>query len=262
MNSVRASSLRWLAVGCLLLGTLTETTTAEAEVLQVTGSLWSPYVDGDLPNGGLAADLVRTALTRAGYEVNANVEPWSRAYEGAAVGVYDVVPAIWQTEERGEDLIFSNPYLLNDIIFMSRQGVLVEYGTLSDLSGYRIGVVRDYAYDEAFDSDPSLQRVVNGHLIQNLLLLRQDRLDMVVGDKWALLHEISQYMPEDIGYFRALDRPLARRALRLGVSRMNPDAAEIVAKFDAAIAAMREDGTYDEIVRRHTSGLAKLPERR
>ena len=262
MNTVRAGSLRWLAVGCLLLGNLTQAINAEAEVLQVTGSLWSPYVDGDLPNGGLAADLVRTALGRAGYEVHANVETWSRAYEGAAVGVYDVVPAIWQTEARGEDLIFSNPYLLNDIIFMSRRGVLVEYGSLSDLAGYRIGVVRDYAYEDAFDTDPGLQRVVNSHLIQNLLLLRQDRLDIVVGDKWALLHQISGYMPEDLGYFRALDRPLARRALRIGVSRENPDAAEIVAKFDAAIAAMREDGTYDEIVQRHTAGLAKLPERR
>jgi polar amino acid transport system substrate-binding protein len=248
---------RALLAGCLLL-----TTIAQAEVLQVTGSLWSPYVDGDLPNGGLASDLVRTALTRAGYEVNANVEPWNRAYEGTAVGVYDVIPAIWQNAERGEDLIFSNPYLLNDIIFMARQGVLVEYRTLSDLSGYRIGVVRDYAYDDDFDSHPDLYRVVNSHLIQNLLLLRQDRLDMVVGDKWAILRQISQFMPEDLTYFRALSKPLARRALRLGVSRMNPDADEIIAGFDAAIAEMQADGTYDEIVKRHTAGLAKLPERR
>jgi polar amino acid transport system substrate-binding protein len=194
--------------------------------------------------------------------VNANVEPWTRAYEGAAIGVYDVIPAIWQSEERGEDLIFSNPYLLNDVIFMARQGVLVEYRTLSDLSGYRIGVVRDYAYDEDFDNDPDLHRVANSHLIQNLLLLRQDRLDIVVGDKWAILHQIAKFMPEDLPYFRALSKPLARRALRLGVSRMNPDAEEIIAGFDAAIAGMQADGTYDEIVRRHTAGLAKLPERR
>jgi polar amino acid transport system substrate-binding protein len=256
-NSIGARGRGWLLAGVLLFSPA-----LHADVLQVTGSLWSPYVDGDLPNGGLAADLVRTALNRAGYEVEANVETWSRAYEGAAVGVYDVVPAIWQNEARGGDLIFSNPYLLNDIIFMTRRGVLVEYRTLSDLSGYRIGVVREYAYEEAFDNHPDLRRVVNNHLIQNLLLLRQDRLDIVVGDKWSLLHQIAQFMPDDLGYFRALDKPLARRALRLGVSRMNPDAPEIVAAFDEAIAAMRADGTYDEIVRRHTAGLAKLPERR
>lgn len=246
----------------LLLGLLIFAGEARAELLQVTGSLWSPYVDNELPNGGLAADLVRTALTRAGYEVEANVEHWSRAYRGVAIGVYDVVAAIWQNEERGEDLIFSNPYLLNDIIFMSRQGVLGNYRTLSDLTSYRIGVVQDYAYDDAFDTKPDLIRVANDHLIQNLLLLRQGRLDVVVGDKWSILHEISVFMPDDISHFVALPKPLARRALRLGVSRHNPHAQAIVAAFDEAIAGMQADGTYDEIVKRHTAGLAKLPQQR
>ncbi len=249
-------------VAALLLCLSLAPAASSAELLRVTGSLWSPYLDDELPNGGLAADLVRTALTRAGYEVEASAEPWSRAYEGAAIGVYDVVAAIWQNEERGEDLIFSNPYLLNDIIFMSRQGVLGSYRTLGDLGGYRIGVVKDYAYDDAFDTHPDLYRIANNHLIQNLLLLRQGRLDVVVGDKWSILHQISQFMPDDIGYFVALPKPLARRAVRLGVSRQNPHAQEIVAAFDAAIAEMQKDGTYDEIVTRHTSGIAKLPQQR
>lgn len=248
--------------GALLLSLLAFTGTAQAELLRVTGSLWSPYLDTELPNGGLAVDIVRTALTRAGYEVQGNVEPWSRAYEGTSIGVYDVVAAIWQNEARGEELIFSNPYLLNDIIFMSRQGVLGSYNTLNDLTGYRIGVVRDYAYDETFDTHPDLHRVANAHLIQNLLLLRQGRLDVVVGDKWSILHEISQFMPDDIGYFVALPRPLARRALRLGVSRLNPHAEKIVADFDEAIAEMQADGSYDEIVKRHTAGIARLPQER
>ena len=122
-------------VSALLCTLLITSGIARAEVLQVTGSLWSPYVDGDLENGGLAADLVRTALERAGYDVQANVEPWSRAYEGAAIGVYDVVAAIWQNEERGEELIFSNPYLLNDIIFMARRGSIGGWRRLSDFNG-------------------------------------------------------------------------------------------------------------------------------
>lgn len=233
-----------------------------AELLRVTGSHWPPYLDGELENGGLAADLVRTALTRAGYEVEGSAEPWVRAYEGVAIGVYDVVAAVWQNEARGEELIFSNPYLLNDIIFMSRQGVLGTYNTLNDLRGYRIGVVRDYAYDDAFDNHPQLLRVPSSNLIQNLLMLSQGRLEVVVGDKWSMLHEISQYIPEDIGVFVALPRPLARRALRLGVSRHNPNAQEIVAAFDKAIVDMQADGSYDEIVQRHTAGIAQLPKQR
>jgi polar amino acid transport system substrate-binding protein len=233
--------------------------TTAAEVLNVTGSRWSPYLDADLPEGGLAADIVRTALTRAGYEIRPNIEPWERAYQGTAVGVYDVVAAIWQSPEREQELLFSEPYLLNDVIFIGRRGKLIDYETLSDLAGLRIGVVRGYAYEPRFDSHPDLIRVANGHLVQNLLLLRQGKLDLVVGDKWSILHEISEFLPGDVDRFTLLARPLARRALRLGVSRENPRAAEIVADFDGAIAAMREDGTFDAIVRRHTEGIARLP---
>ncbi len=235
---------------------------AQAETLRVTGSLWSPYLDPELENSGLAVDLVRTALERAGYEIEESVENWTRAYEGTAVGVYDVVAAIWQSERRLDDLVFSEAYLLNDIVFLARRGVLIDYRTLSDLTGLRIGVVREYAYDDQFDNHPDLYRVVNNHLIQNLLLLRQGRLDVIVGDKWSILHQISVFMPEDVSAFTMLPQPLARRALRLGVSRLNPKANEIVAAFDQAIAEMKDDGTYAEIVKRHTTGIALLPQRR
>ena len=83
---MRITPLKTL-VGSLLLSALVYSATAQADLLRVTGSLWPPYVDGELENGGLAADLVRTALERAGYEVEGSVEPWGRAYEGAAIGV-------------------------------------------------------------------------------------------------------------------------------------------------------------------------------
>jgi polar amino acid transport system substrate-binding protein len=247
-----------LAVGL----TLVVSTAYAAERLSVTGSLWPPYLDPERPEGGLAADLVRTALTRAGYEAEPNTESWSRAYQGTAVGVYDVVAAVWQTEARDADLLFSDAYLLNDIVFLARKGVFVEFNTLDDLAGARIGVVREYAYDDAFDTHPRLMRIPNNHLIQNLLLLRQGRLDVIVGDKWSMFHQISEFMPDDLSGFYLLPKPLARRALRLGVSRQNPDAEKIVDAFDQAIAAMKEDQTYQEIVKKHTQGIAILPGKR
>lgn len=260
--TARSGCIRALVLALFLGPVLVPGPAAQAETLRVTGSLWSPYLDPELDQGGLAVDLVRTALARAGYDIEASMENWTRAYEGTAVGVYDVVAAVWQSERRLDDLVFSEAYLLNDIVFLTRRGVLVDYRTLSDLTGLRIGVVRDYAYDEKFDTHPDLYRVVNNHLIQNLLLLRQGRLDVIVGDKWSILHQISVFMPEDVSAFNMLPQPLARRALRLGVSRSNPKANEIAAAFDQAIAAMKEDGSYGEIVRRHTAGIALLPQRR
>ncbi len=235
---------------------------AGAEALQVTGSLWTPYMDDQLPNGGLATDLVRTALARAGYEVEPNIEGWSRAYQGTAVGVYDAVAAVWQNDQRSEDLLFSEPYLMNDIVLLARKGVLIDYANLSDLAGYRIGVVRGYAYEDAFDRSMNLNRVTNYYLIQNLLLLRKGKLEVIVGDKWSIFYQISRYMPDDLEEFRLLPKPLARRALRFGVSRQNPEAALIIDRFNQAIAGMKQDGSYEDIVRKHTEGLVVLPGKR
>lgn len=233
-----------------------------ATTLKVAGSIWPPYVDDQLPEGGLAVDLVRTALARAGYDVAPELEAWSRAYEGVAVGVYDVAAAVWQTEARKEVLLFSEPYLLNDVILLIRRGEPIEFRALADLYGHPIGVVRGYAYDEAFDADPNLIRVANAHLLQNLLQLSHGKVDIVVGDKWSIVQQISSYMPDALKDFEVLPKPLARRALRIGVSRQNPNAPEIVAAFDAAIAGMKKDGTYDAIVKKHTEGIARLPAQR
>jgi polar amino acid transport system substrate-binding protein len=233
----------------------------EARVLKVTGSLWIPYLDDELPNGGLAADLVRTALTRAGYQVEANIESWPRAYQGAAIGVYDVVAAVWRNDARAADLLFSEAYLLNDIVLLSRPGLAVEFETLADLRGYRIGVVRGYAYDETFDR-AGLNWVTNNHLIQNLLLLRQGKLDLIVGDKWSIFDQISRFMPDSLSGFTLVAQPVARRGLRLGVSRLNSDAATITWRFNEAITEMKSDGTYTAILKKHTGGIAVLPGKR
>ena len=258
MGMVEWSRVRGhLTLGLLILS-LSAGAASAAEKLHVTGSLWTPYIDADLPEGGLATDLVRTALTDAGYELEAKIERWPRAYEGAAIGLYDVVAAVWRTAEREQDLLFSEPYLFNDIVLLTRPGVLVDFQALEDLAGYRIGVVRDYAYDEAFDNHPGLTRVVNNQLIQNLLLLRQGRLDLVIADRWSALYHIAAYLPEDAARFRLLAKPVASQGLTLGVSRQNPQAAKIVDNFNTAIAAMKADGRFAKIVEKHQSAMADL----
>lgn len=232
---------------------------AAGATLKVTGSQWIPYMDEDLRNGGLAADLVRTALENAGYIVEPSIEPWPRALRGVTLGEYDVAAAIWQSDARSKDILFSEPYLYNDVVFVSRKGAGIEFVSLDDLAGLSVGVVEDYTYGAGFDDHPEFERLDSDHLVQNLLLLRLGKLDLVIGDKWSIFYQLSRYLPDDISEFELLPKPLARRALRLGVSRRNEHAQEVVADFDAAIQVMREDGNYAEIVEVHTRGITVLP---
>ena len=49
-------------IGLLLLGQ-----SAAAEKLRLVFDVWPPFTDDTLVNGGLATDIVSTALARAGY---------------------------------------------------------------------------------------------------------------------------------------------------------------------------------------------------
>ena len=45
--------------------------------------------------------------------------------EEAKSGQRTVITAVWETEERKKDLLFSEPYLSNEVKFLKRRGVTV-----------------------------------------------------------------------------------------------------------------------------------------
>jgi polar amino acid transport system substrate-binding protein len=48
-----------------------------------------------------------------------------------------------------------------------------------------------------------------------------------------------------------LPNPLSENSLHILVSLKNPDHEQIVAGFDREIAAMKEDGSYERLLRQH-----------
>jgi polar amino acid transport system substrate-binding protein len=120
-----------------------------------------------------------------------------------------------------------------------------------------IGVVVDYAYDERFNGDRNLIKIAERHLIQNLLKLTQGRIDLTLDDSRVLDYEINQFMPNRRSELVYLSKPLAIQGIRIGVSRENPEHAQIVADFNKAMAEMKKDGTYKKIIDKHKAYIEK-----
>jgi polar amino acid transport system substrate-binding protein len=234
----------------LVIGTLAQAAPA-LELTVVHSGNWPPYSDQGLPQQGLALDLVTQALARAGYQTRVRVDSLDRILEGGKIGVYDVFATPWYSEERDQYLDFSEPYLESHIRFIKRKDSNIEFDNLADLKGVMIGVVRDYAYDEQFNESRDLIKISERNLIQNLLKLVQRRVDLTLDDELVLKYEINRYIPNSMRELEILPKPLAVRGVHIGVSRENPDHAQIVADFNEAIAAMRKDGSYDKIVASH-----------
>ncbi len=223
----------------------------QAEPLGIVGSSWPPYIDKSHQSKGMAMEIVTVALQSRGYQTRTSIETWSRALEGVEIGVYDLVAAIWKTPEREKNLLFSQPYLVNQIKFIKMKDTEVEYRTLDDLKGFLIGTVRNYAYDEGFLETQDLIKIPQNHIIQNLLKLTQGKIDLTLGDEKAIRYEIHQYMKGNELQFEFLSKPLSKRNLRIAVSKNHPAAKKIVDDFNQAISKMKGDGTLTKIIKKH-----------
>lgn len=234
----------------LFLGAFTHSAMATDLELVHSGN-WPPYTGENLPEQGLAIELVSTALKRAGYTPHIRIDSLERILEGGKTGVYDVFATPWYTMDRGRYLDFSQPYLESHIRFIKRKDSAFEYTDFDDLEGMTIGVIKDYAYDEDFNQSPVINKVDDSNLLGNLKKLIAKEIDLTLDDDRVLRYQMTRFMPANMAKLEILKKPLVVRGVNIGVSRKNPDHAEIVADFDNAIAAMKQDGTYDRILEKH-----------
>jgi polar amino acid transport system substrate-binding protein len=234
-----------------LLGLLLVAQASAGEKLRLVADAWPPFTDVNLANGGLATDIVSTALRRAGYSTEFEQVPWARAMLGLGEGRYDVLINAWFNHERTLIGEFSNEYLLNRVRFLKRKDNPITFDSLKDLHPYPVAVVRGYAYSNAFDNDPDLQKVPVHSFSMAVRMLAAGRVDLTAEDEYVARYNLnleSQSVRDSVEF---LPKSLSENSLHILVSLKNPDHSKIVANFDREIAAMKADGSYDKLFRLH-----------
>jgi polar amino acid transport system substrate-binding protein len=216
--------------------------------LKLVANTWPPYVDKNLPERGLAIQLVTEILKKSGYSGNIAIETWPRALEGARLGIFDAIAAAWYSEERETHYLFSDPYLENRLRLVKHNRLPGDYFKLEQLTDKRIGITTDYAYDIDFSKAANASLVTENHLVQNLLNLDNGKVDFVIGDERSLRAELRRYFPNKKDQFEFTPIALPGRSLYLAASRESPKSAELIEKFNATLKLMKEDGSYQRII--------------
>ncbi|QQQ51094.1 transporter substrate-binding domain-containing protein [Pseudomonas syringae] len=248
---------QWLrAVGLLVVLLMAQANAAEK--LRLVADPWPPFADALLLNGGLATDIVNTALRRAGYTTLYEQVPWARAMLGLSEGRHDVLINAWFSEERTKVGQFSAQYLLNRVRFIKRKESPIGTLTQEQLRKYVIAVVRGYAYDPAFDSDTRLQKVPVQNFSTAIRMLAAERVDLALEDEYVARYDLAMEPDEVRERVEFLPGSLSENSLHILVSLKHPHHEKIVADFDREIAAMKADGTYDVLLRLH--GFQLSPE--
>ena len=235
----------------VLLGLLLLSQGAAADKLRLVADGWPPFTDATLVNGGLATDIVITALARAGYASDFEQVPWARALKGVGEGRYDVLINAWYSDERTLLGQFSAEYLVNRVLFLKRKESAIEFDNLGQLHDLPIAVVRDYAYSADFDGDTQLQKIPVHNFAMAVRMLAADRVKLTLEDEYVARYYLKSEAPRVRNAVEFLPKPLSENSLHILVSLKNPQHEQIVAGFDREIAAMKADGSYDRLLRLH-----------
>ena len=221
---------------------------ALARDIVLLASRWPPYVEEHLPGGGLALSIVREAFRRGGHTAKFDIKPWSRSLEGSLLGVYEGLATAWYSAERSEELAYSAPYLTNEIRFVARADRRLEVKGLRDLTGMRVGIVRDYAYGEPRDTADYVVKVTSNNLLENILRVINRQIDVTLDDTRAIQWQLDNFVVYGKDQVVLLDPPYRTRKLFVAISRGVPDHKQVLSDFNRGLEAMKADGTYQEIL--------------
>ena len=223
-------------------------TTRAAEPVTMMTNAWPPYVDQQLPDQGLAVELVTHIFAREGYPLENTVESWPRAMEGVLIGLYDVLGAAWYSDERASEFVYSEPYLVNELIVVKRRDLPGKFSSVGALQGARLGLAPDYAYGVDFTALPGTTLVYENHIIQSLLNLLNDKVDFVVGDRRVIALQLEEYLKDRRHEVEVTGITLPPRSLHVAGSREGKRTAELMKAFNAALEDVRRDGSYQQII--------------
>jgi len=241
---------RFLRTGTILLAlAMLASPAAHARQITMCTLNWEPYYGEDLPRNGFFTELVRTAFERAGHSVNVEFMPWARAMLEVKQGDREVLLGAYYSDERAETYLASDSIYTDKVGLIARRELdITEFDSLRELSDYTIGYGRGFAVSEEFDSADYLDKEAAKDQVLNLRKFERGRIDMIAGS-FASLRYLAQQEGIDTSQMVFLEPALKTNTLHIMVSRAIPDGEQLLADFHRGLNEIREDGTYDEILR-------------
>ncbi len=237
----------------------------EDTIVRVAADPWCPYncAPGD-PEPGFLIEVGREALALSGYKLQYEVMPWSRALREARVGYVDA--AVGATRANAPAHTFGATMLSSDetMIFV-RAGENFDYQGVESLKDLRLGVIKDYTYDDngpidayIADNRGNLDRVISVSSHSNLgLLFRMllaGRIDAFLENRFVGSYQASLLSVGD----RIAMVPTGAVDYVSFAFTPSPRGKMLSAALESGVSRLRENGVFTAILNRY--GLNDLPQ--
>ncbi|MBF8223157.1 transporter substrate-binding domain-containing protein [Halomonas sp. 328] len=189
-------------------------------------------------------------------------QDWDGIIPGLMARNYDaIMSSMAITEERAHQVLFSEPYYTTPSAWIALAGRPIDISDRESLEGLTVGVQRatlqDNYVSELYGDVLEIRRYTGvGDVITDL---RAGRLDLTFMD-YPIAEAAIDIDTEGSDFWRISDfikEPAHIFGQGVGVAFRQRDTA-LAERFNEALAALKEDGTYDEIMNRYFSYDIKL----
>ena len=228
----------------------------------------APYIGPDLRNNGYVQELAETVFKNAGYKVEVQLLPQSRAVKYAQSGKVDGILPFYADDKSSKDFIFSDPFPGDAIGLLKQTNFEVpNYGNdghtvenrVDLLKPFSIGVVRGARVHPSFDDESNgLNKWLAKHDLQNIDKLGLARLDMIAIDPYTAADTLVNFRPHLIGQLEFMQPLLVQHKFHIAFSKKGKDAEAHIKAFNTGLAKLKADGTLQKIMESH--GLFGLTE--
>ncbi|MDT8991375.1 transporter substrate-binding domain-containing protein [Curvibacter sp. APW13] len=246
---------RTICLAALTTGIAATSRAQEMEVVFATGE-YPPFTSQGLPEQGATTALVTAICQAAGLRPVYRFYPWRRAESMVETGEAFAAFPYGINKERKERFDFS------DVLYMVRNAVVYHakdndknlpprFEKLQDLRAYRVGVIQG-SFAEGPLRESGVRYETASTVEQSIKKLQAGRIDLYIDDQAVIFDAVSRLYPDQVDRFRALPKAFNEQAANhLMVSRSYPNAATLLLKFNAGLAAIKASGEYQRIVRKY-----------
>ncbi len=225
-----------------------ETETAETFVFKHGFDLDYPpysYIDDNGETGGFDVEMAQAVCDYYGWEYEAVPFNWDAKDAELNAGSCDCIWSGFTVNGREDDYLWSKAYSDNTQMIMVAKGSGIE--TLADLAGKIVGVqTSTSAYDLLNDEEGQAQLCQTFSSLEVYETYTIAFNDLKAGAIDALAIDVTSgnYLMADETDYVYLDEELGSEQYAIGFRK---DDTELCEKVNAALDALVEDGTYDEI---------------
>lgn len=213
------------------------------------------YTNPDGSLGGFDVDIANALCEKMQTKCEIIAQDWDGIIPSLKTGKFDaIVAAMSVTPERSEQVDFSEPYFINSLVFLAKKGSDFDPTSADAINAAKIVAQRSTISSQWLtqtypDSKPQLYDTLDNAFID----LGNERADAMISDKLPALTWLSSDLGQNFE-IKGEDIDIDDK-ISIAVDKGN---TALLQKFNEALAAIKADGTYKQIVIEHF-GEAGMP---